>query len=756
MSGPRSFEYAERSKAVRWAWFSVLGAMASGVLALPFGLPLGHLIGTGFAPESWQAVGDYFGHLVADPSHLGRVYGKWITDILNYHGVVPVALWMPATPVFLGLTVLMTGLLANPYSFLINYHGAGRIAESQDIKSMGLFDGHIVVLGRWKKKLLRMKETLSVLCVAPPGTGKTAGVVIPTILESDGLSLIVNDPKPELARLTSGHRAKLGPVYVLDWAAQDRPEENVFYPRWNPLSPRCIPTEGPQRDLYVDRIVSVLIEDPKGSADPHWTKTGRNALNGLIHFIVSKNEKALLNDYFAWRLEEGTFDEEDALRLMGLYTAMPALEVSDALSALNAGLLAPDTYFPVGTWDGLPEQWYGREACIAMILDWIMESQHKAAAQIKQRMAEGDQNAAFADPMRDMLDEAAEEARNFGYAPRAQLELTQLANTPDKERGSILSTALTGIGIFKNSAVRERTLTSDFGFEDLRGHFNPRANKFEPTTVYVCVNQENQRALGVITGVFVELLSAFLIAHPPNSMSTMGMMGPFPTLFVLDEFPQMPKLAAVKDGPAVGRGQKVSYLLVGQDLGQIEGTYDKPALETIITTTAAKVILPQNNEVTAERFSKMIGNRTVRTESFSRTEGFSKNVNPLASNVSRQLQGIPVISQSKLLSLPPGKQVVLYQNYASRPVLADTPFYFRDKRMVRLTQMRPAPAMPDDLLAHRLEELRERETLAGDWDDALTAADDEDEDATPVSPVSGGDGGGGLAAAHLQSARAGR
>ena len=65
--------------------------------------------------------------------------------------------------------------------------------------------------------------------------------------------------------------------------------------------------------------------------------------------------------------------------------------------------------------------------------------------------------AALADPMKEMLENAVMEARRYGYSHRAVLEMTQLANTPDKERGSILSTGLTGIGILlceKNCATR--------------------------------------------------------------------------------------------------------------------------------------------------------------------------------------------------------------------------------------------------------------------------------------------------------------
>ena len=174
-----------------------------------------------------------------------------------------------------------------------------------------------------------------------------------------------------------------------------------------------------------------------------------------------------------------------------------------------------------------------------------------------------------------------------------------------------------------------------------------------------------------------------LISNPPNFVNaTDGKMGPFPVLFVLDEFPQMPKLKAVIDGPAVGRGQKVSYLLIGQDLGQISGKYGKDDLETVISTTACKVILSQNNEQTAERFSKMIGQKTIQTTSYSRQEGsLNKEFNPFAKNVSYQLTGVAAIKSNDLLSLPMLKQVVLMQGHIETPIMADAPRFYLDKKI---------------------------------------------------------------------------
>jgi len=198
-------------------------------------------------------------------------------------------------------------------------------------------------------------------------------------------------------------------------------------------------------------------------------------------------------------------------------------------------------------------------------------------------------------------------------------------------------------------------------------------------------------------------MSSYLIANPPNFVNpTDGKMGPFPCLFAIDEFPTLPKLKAVIDGPAVGRGQKVSYLLIGQDLGQISGKYGKDDLETVISTTACKVILSQNNEVTAQRFSKMIGNKTVQTTSYSKNEGsFSKGSNPFAKNVSYQLQGVSVISTTQLLSLPTSKQVVLMQSFIDRPIMADSPRWYLDPKMKALTKIPPAPNVPDWIVAQR-------------------------------------------------------
>jgi len=638
-----------------WIALSILAGVGSVIGVIFFTLPLAALIEYGFSQKAFDYIGEYFWTVLPRFDYWLSSYGSYFGRSLTQPSLhTPLAV----LPILTGIFVISYGLSGNPFENNPRDQARAREAYDMDVKAMGLFDGWIMVLGIWngrkfKDKLLRLKETLSILCIAPPGTGKTTGVVVPTILETNECSMVVNDVKPEICDMTSGYRSLHSICLRLEWAAADKPEEGLFYPRWNPISPRSMPDRGPQRDLYIDRLVSVIIQEPKGDADPHWTNKGRASLTGFIHFLACKVE--------------------------------------------------------AGNYDRIPDQWYGEEVSLPMLLDWITEALLKASDEID-RLRDEDPNAAlFADPVRNFLMDSVKEARQLEYDSRAILELTQLANTPDKERGSILSTMDAGLTIFKNSAVRGRTSKSDFSFDDLRGILDPTDGKVKPLTVYLVVNQEDAKALSVITGLFVELLSAWLIAHKPNHVNPDGTkVGPFPVMFVLDEFPQMPKLRALLDGPAVGRGQKVSYMMIAQDLGQIQDTYGAEASETLMGTTAAKVIFTLTNTQTSERFEKMIGNVQGMSESYSRTQGVSASWNPFAENVNRSWGTGSLWGANDLLNIPFGKQLVLFQGWTQRPIYCDTPFYFKYPKYKKLVDpdnggtFPPSPPMPDWMVERRL------------------------------------------------------
>ena len=643
------------------------------ICALAFGLSfiLEHVWRYGWSPASaiWTKVYLHNAISTAGMSVIAEI-PSWIARAVMYTDMACMA---PLLPIIAYYLMADSSLVSefNPNDKDRLDEKSSRKATAADIKAMGLFDGFMMVLGYFDKKPLMMKECLSALCLAPPGTGKTAGVVKPTILECDNVSMIINDPKPELKQETSGYRATIGPVFIMNWAGQDDPARGIYYPSWNPLSPEHVPFSPEQRDLYIDSICKTLVKDT--FEDPHWGNTGRAGLAGLVHYIVSKIERAKADDYFYARIKSGEFNADDAAVLSDYYLSM----VDDpnayaAVATLQRGELNESNYVHVGTWEHIPDAWHGKEASLSMILDWLNASQIAIAQDMEERRRAGDQMVMMADPMKDLFLNAVDEARRYAYSHRAVLELTQLANTPEKERGSIISTMLEGLAIFRNAAVRNRTSHSDFHFSDLRGMIDPRDGKVKPVSVYLSINMVDAEALNPITAIFIELMSSYLLANPPESTRDGKKMGPYPVLFVLDEMPKMQKLQAVIQGPDLGRGQKISYLIIGQDIHQIQEKYGADAAATIISTTAAKIVMRQNDITTARQFSEMMGQK-IKLEKVKGADGKDKD----------EKKESPLYSEMDIMKLEEGKQLVIFQGYYNRPIEATQEREFLNKTPIQ-------------------------------------------------------------------------
>lgn len=655
-------------------WTLLIWMIAALMFACAF--PIEHLWRYGWGPATSKWFLLYFENMLSSGglSVLAEI-PSWITRCMLRPDFACITPLLPIIGYFFLSDATMTDEF-NPHSKDKFDEKTSRKANEKDIMKMaqnhknklGLFNGFMMVLGYFKFKgkqtALKMDECMSALLLAPAGTGKTQGVVIPTILECDNVSMIVNDPKPELIYTTSGYRSTVGPVFIMNWAAPDEPEKGIYYPAWNPLSPENLPPNPEGRSTYIQVVVNSIVEE--NAKDPHWSNTARAALTGFINFIISKVERAKANDYFYNRLATGTFDEQDAAVLMDYYLTMTTdPNAYAAMALLQNKQMNINNYVHVGTWGGLPKEWHGAEASIPMFLAWYVEGQIKVAQDLEERKNQGDQMVMMADPMKDFLNEAIKEAQLYAYDSDSVSALINLANTPDKERGSVMSTMNAGLNIFRHPAVNKHTRHSDLHFGDMRGMVDPTDGKMKPVTIYLAMNVADAPAFSAITSMFIELLSNYLIANKPEAINNGQKLGPYPALFVLDEMPTMNKLEAIIRGPAVGRGQKVSYLIVGQDISQIQEKYGDKAADTIIANTAAKVILRVNDPATAERFTRMIGKKKVK----------KKEKGPDGKDVEVEKEE-DLFSPMDLMTLKKAKQLVLFQGFYNLPIEADGEWYF--------------------------------------------------------------------------------
>jgi type IV secretion system protein VirD4 len=244
-----------------------------------------------------------------------------------------------------------------------------------------------------------------------------------------------------------------------------------------------------------------------------------------------------------------------------------------------------------------------------------------------------------------------------------------------KTRADVLGTINSALGTFLNESVARVTSRSDFTLKDLRGAGG------KPVTLYIVVPQNDMAAFAVVTGMLIEMASMELLSKRPGK-------GESNVLFVLDEARFLPPLDAISDGPSIGRGYGVHYLICAQDYGQLRMVYGPNKVDNIITNTAYKVVLAQNHVETGEFISRTIGNETRRRLSSSRQFALTRPTD-LRSSVSEQYEGAPLVPAQDILSLPFGEQIVLVQNSLHTPVKARSAFY--DKVTVFRRRSRRAP-----------------------------------------------------------------
>ena len=174
------------------------------------------------------------------------------------------------------------------------------------------------------------------------------------------------------------------------------------------------------------------------------------------------------------------------------------------------------------------------------------------------------------------------------------------ALTPDREAGSIASTARSCLGLWVDERVCAATARGDAGcdLDALLG---------DGGTLYlVAPSEEAERC----RPLFSALISTLLRKATSKARTQDGVMSPR-LLLALDEaanFARIPRLAGYASS---GPGQGIQLLLCFHDLAQIESAYGREEARTIWNNCRARLLLPGQGDLeTLEAFSRAIGDET--------------------------------------------------------------------------------------------------------------------------------------------------
>jgi type IV secretion system protein VirD4 len=214
-------------------------------------------------------------------------------------------------------------------------------------------------------------------------------------------------------------------------------------------------------------------------------------------------------------------------------------------------------------------------------------------------------------------------------------------NRPERERGSVLSTAVRHTAWLDDPRLCAALGRSDFTLRDL---------KRRPMTVYLAIPPDRLRAsLGFVRG-FIGLALNAISATPGQPAARVA--------FFLDEFGQLGRIDSLADNITLLRGYGAQLWLFVQDLSQLKAVY--PRWQSFLANTSQQFFGTADYD-TARYISDALGQRTIRFETASRSQHSAWRLKPgtFSAATGEHIQGRSLLTPDEVMRLGPARPIVM-------------------------------------------------------------------------------------------------
>jgi type IV secretion system protein VirD4 len=556
------------------------------------------------------------------------IFYKFI-NTLSYSQIESLPLWYKAAVIF----SFFSFFAILDFKKKKGKYGYAKLATDSDIKEMGLMETDGIILGsrsickrdksEWnlfdyikdwvikggENRWIRFTGALSVLVLAPTGSGKTVSLVFPNMYFLKN-SIILHDPKGEIRDKTINYRKTISKVIVFDPVKEGSS-------KFNPLCRSLLPKLEGSDNLdytklhdYIAVVGSTLMPTSGDAKGDFFNMTARNVFLFVTEWLCWKDGGTSLPEVFL------------------LLTSTKNL--SDTLDFMEKGID--------------PRRIKG-DVTLDDILSEIEEDYNKRNLSLTPYFQKG------------------HDGSEMPPAFINDLNSVTVSSGGQEQWAGVIGTLNQHLSIFSPSS---KIITNNTSGES---ELLPLNFRKELTTLYVIVRDEDSdRLKGLLTLLF-EVLGNTLL-------STMPEENDHQITFLLDEFTRLGKLRVLMKMPEISRGYKVNGIYITQDDSQIEAAYDKNTVKTFDTNTSYKVYFGQNNDATAERISKAIGNKTDKRISSSeqkKGDGGSKSTSE---------EGLRLFTAQDIMNLPREKVLILKQNNFAKPIFTYSAFYENDNEIV--------------------------------------------------------------------------
>ena len=238
----------------------------------------------------------------------------------------------------------------------------------------------------------------------------------------------------------------------------------------------------------------------------------------------------------------------------------------------------------------------------------------------------GGSNEKIGDSEINMLDEYFKKLPSDSVA-KSQYATSSFAG--GNTRGGIFSMAMSKLQNFTFEEIAKMTSRNSLDLEDIG--FS-KINNSKPKAIFM-VTPDYDTSNHVLSSIFVRQI--YYVLAKQSSLSHTGKCDR-EVIFLLDEFGNMPPIEGMANIATVCLGRGIRFNLIIQAYSQLDKLYGEDA-KTIIGNCGNQMYILTNENDTAEKFSKLLGNKTIITSSRS-GEVFSLNKSHTENLDSRELK----------------------------------------------------------------------------------------------------------------------
>lgn len=497
-----------------------------------------------------------------------------------------------------------------------DYYGSAKFADREDIDKMKVTknpdDG--VVLGKTKdNKIITHNGPEHVMAMAPTRSGKGINTVLTTLWTWIS-SVIVNDIKGECWDLTSGYRRTVLKQKCVFFNPMDETGEGISY---NPLALVKAGTRAEQEDART--VATTLLDvDGKGDSD-HWVSSAINLLTAVILHVKYVNKEASFLDVMK-------FLEDPKVPLIDKIGGIIAKELNDFGDVVDKTLKDEE---------GNP-------------IEPLKPFNHFQTLR--------DQNV-------DNLDFLELYMQDTTLHPLVGSTFATIFATPDKERGSIFSTCINKLGIFKDPRIMRNVAKSDIVPKDLMKErislyliTPPKAIDMTKPLFRLIITQSiyeltdkmefnNRRKIdkekkGFNFSGIKNKIKEFIFEKPKADLEKIQNKR---LLFLIDEFPALGNLSLVEKALAYIAGYGLKVLMITQSINQLNKIYGKE--NSILDNCHAQLYFTPNDKETPKMISDMMDKKTIKINNRS-GKGMFMN------NRSESYQGRALMTPGEVRTMP--------------------------------------------------------------------------------------------------------